>query len=363
MRNKIFIGIGVLLVLGLIWFKLSSNQRKANEEIQAEKEMVPFAVEAISVKEKQFSGAVSYPGVVEIPGTVNLASETDGRVVRLTIQNGSPVQKGQVIAVLDNQSKTPALHIHQIDYDKAKADYQRYSELYKQKNATKVELETARQVMETAEKQLILSRTELRKGTIVSPVSGVVSNKAISVGDYLSIGSPVAVIVPLSDLDVRCNIPEREISNIKKGQKVSFTVDAYPDHQFEGIASVIIPTANQAKAFPVLIKVKNNQHDLTLMGGMTVNVVMHADEKNTALVIPRTAVRGDFKAPYVWIVGEGKQAVRRSIQLGRELEDQVEVVSGLKAGDTIVSKGQANITEGLILELLKMEDSKTSIKN
>lgn len=351
------------MVIGLIWFKLSSNQKKANEEIQAEKEMIPFAVEAVSVKEMQFSGATSYSGVVEIPGTVNLVSETDGRVIKLNIQDGMPVQKGQVIAVLDNQSKTPALHIHQIDYDKAKADYQRYSELYKQKNATKVELETARQVMETAEKQLILSRTEFRKGTIVSPVSGVVSNKAISVGDYLSTGSPVAVIVPLSELNIRCNIPEREISNITKGQKVNFTVDAYPGHQFEGTASAIIPTANQAKAFPVLIKVKNNQHGITLMGGMSVSVIMHADKKNTALVIPRTAVRGDFKTPYVWFVQDGKQAVRRSIQIGRELEDQVEVVSGLKAGDTIASKGQANITEGLILELLKMEDSKTSIKN
>lgn len=362
MRNKIFIVVGVVIALGLIWFKLSSNQEKANKEIQAERETIPFAAEAVIVKEIQYSSEASYPGMFEVSGNVNVASETEGRVVQANIKNGSSVRKGQVLAIVDNQNKTSAHQINQINFSKAKVDYQRYSELYKQKNATGIELENARHSMQTAEKQMKLSQSELRKNTVVSPISGVVIKKSTNVGDYLSVGSPVALIVPLSQLEVRFNVPEREIPNVKRGQLVTFTVDAYPSRKFEGQILSIIPTANQAKAFPVLIKVNNNQNGITLMGGMSVNVEVKSNNSNNVLVVPRTAVRGDFKAPFVWVVGNDKKATRRSIQIGRELENNVEIVSGIKLGDVVVTKGQSNITEGIVLTSLKVKDLNNTTK-
>ncbi|SHK25825.1 MULTISPECIES: efflux RND transporter periplasmic adaptor subunit [Bacteroidota] len=361
MRNKIFLIVGVLLVVGLVWFKLSSNQKKVDKEIRAEQEAVPFAIEAIAVTEEQFDDSFSYPGQLETTGMVNLVAETDGKVVKLNIQNGSKVSKGQVIAVLENPMKQPSHQIHQIEYEKAKVDYQRYAELHKQNNATGVELETARHALNMAEKQLKISQSELSRTTVIAPISGVIATKSASVGDYLSPGSPVAVIIPLNQLEVRFQVPEKEISKIKQGKPVRFTVDAYPTHHFEGVVSAIIPNANQAKTFPVLAKVNNNQHGITLMGGMTVNVDMDASEKISTLVIPRTAVRGDFNAPYVWLVGEGKKAVRRPFQKGRELEDYIEVISGLKPGDIVVTKGQSNITEGIDLTSVKITESKADI--
>lgn len=361
MRNKLFLIIGILLAIGLIWFKLSLNQQKVDKEIREEKDVVAFAVEAIVLKPADFSGSTSYPGLVETTGTVNVVSETDGRVVTLNIQNGSTVHKGQVIAILENPMKAPTHQIHLIDYNKAKTDFERYSELYKQNNATSVELETARHAMETAEKQLRISQSELSRAVVKAPISGVVTNKFTNTGDYLSPGSPVAVIVSLNQLEVRFHVPEKEIANIKPTQHVRFTVDAYPGEYFEGTVSAIIPSANQAKSFPVLIKVSNNQHGITLMGGMTVNIEVEAPQNTSILVLPRTAVRGDLGSPYVWLVDENKKAVQRSFQMGREIEDMVEVSSGLDAGDIVITKGQSNITEGISLESVKIVDNTNTV--
>lgn len=366
MRNKIFIILGILVVAGLIWLKLSSNKRETAKEIRAEKAFIPFAAEAVVIRQSDFSNTVSYPGTVEVSGIVNIISETAGRVIKLNIQDGAAVQKGQVIAVLNNDMITSSHQIHQIDYKKAKEDYQRYLELHKKNNATGVELETARHALETAEKQLKISQTEVDRGVIRAPVSGVAASKSINVGDIVSPGSPIAVIVPLQEIEVRFHVPEKEISGIQKGQPVHFTVSAYPQHVFEGTVSAVIPTANQAKSFPVLIKVKNNQHGITLMGGMTANVKTADGGKFSILSIPRTAIQGDFKQPYVWMVGEAKKAIRRPIQTGREFEGRVEVLSGLEAGDTIVTKGQLNIKDGVVLEALKMvsdNQPETNVQN
>lgn len=359
MRKKLYLILGVLLLVGLILFKLFSNKENAEKEIQAEKESISFAVEAIVVKKSDFTNTVSYPGTVEVSGMVNVVSETDGRVVKLNIQNGSTVKKGQVIAILNNDMKTSSHQIHQIDYKKAKEDYQRYLELHKKNNATGVELETARHALETAEKQLRISQSELDRSVIHAPVGGIIAGKSVNAGDILSPGSPIAVIVPLNELEIRFNVPEKEIPRIHKGQQVNFTIDAYPQHIFVGIVSAIIPTANQAKSFPILIKVKNDQHGITLMGGMTANIKTEDAQAVSTLIIPRTAIRDN----YVWLVQEAGRTVRRTIKTGREFEDQVEILSGLAAGDTVVFKGQSNINEGLVLENLKIVDYKSDTQN
>ena len=351
--------LGALLLVGLILFKLFSNKEKAEKEIQAEKEPISFAVEVIVAHKSDFMDTLSYVGAVDASGIVNVISATEGRVIKMNIQNGSMVRKGQVIAVLNNEMKNSSNQISKIDYKKAQEDYQRYLELYKKNNATGVELETARHALETAEKQLKISQTELDQSIIIAPISGIIANKSANSGDILSQGSPIAVIVPLDDLEIRFNVPEKEISQIHKNQEVKFTVDAYPQHVFLGTVSAIIPIANEAKSYPVLIKVKNDQHGVSLMGGMTANIKVEDDLKISALVIPRTAIRDN----YVWVLKDGNKATRRTIKTGREFEDLIEIPSGLEIGDTVVSKGQSNINEGLILENLKIVGYNANVQN
>lgn len=359
MRKKLYLIIGVLLLVGLILFKIFNNKEKAEKEIQVEKESIPFSVEAIIIKKSSFTNTLSYPGTVEVSGMVNIVSETEGRVVKLNIQNGSTVQKGQVIAILNNDMKTSSHQIHQIDYKKAKEDYQRYLELHKKNNATGIELETALHALETADKQLRISQSELSRNVIYAPIGGVVSNKSINVGDILSPSSPIAIIVPLNEIEVRFHVPEKEISQIQVGQHIDFTVDAYPQHIFEGTISSIIPIANQARSFPILVKVKNNQNGITLMGGMTTNIKTIDNQKVSTIAIPRTAIREN----YVWLVKDGKKAVQCPLKTGREFEDKIEVISGLKIGDTIITKGQSNISEGIVLETLNIVNDKQNTQN
>ena len=358
MKNKVLLIIGIAIAIGLIWYKLSDNTKKAKKEIEAEKAAVPFAVEATTIGLGDFSDSTSFPGIAEATGTVNMLSETDGRVLNLTIENGSKVNKGDLIAVLDNSLKVPGLQIHQIEYNKAKTDYNRYAELFKQNNATGVELENARHAMEAAEKQVKLSQTEIGKGKIYAATSGVVTSKAVNVGDYLSIGSPVAVIVPVSKIELRIQVPENEIQKIKVGRSIAFTTDAYGDRKFSGKVTSIIPTANQAKRFPVLIQVDNDQPDVTIMGGMTVNFTVQDPKAAPGLVVPRNAVKGDIQTPFVWLINKDKKTIRQTIKLGRENRDQIEVLSGLNSGDVVVVKGQSNIKEGMSLDTWKMVANK-----
>lgn len=171
MRNKIFLLLGVLIVIGLIVLKLSLNSARSQKEISAEQAFIPFAVEATTVRVMDASTSTNYPGTIEPSKTVNVLTQTDGRVTAINVSKGSSVEAGQIIATLRNEVKTQSHQIDEINYDKAKVDYERIQSLYKENNATGVELETARHALKTAEKQLGISKTDVGYKTVYAPIS------------------------------------------------------------------------------------------------------------------------------------------------------------------------------------------------
>ena len=354
MRNKIFLFLGILLAIALIALKLFLNKKASDKEIKAEQAFIPFMVEATTVQVMNSPTLNNYPGTIEPSKTITVLTQTDGRVTGVHVAKGSPVQAGQLIATLRNELKTQTHQINQLNYEKARIDYERIQSLNKENNATGVELENARHTLSTAEKQLGISKTDLGYTTVHAPISGIVTEKFVNAGDVLASNAQVATIIALQNIELRVYVPESEIARVQVGQQVGFTVDSYTGYSFTGKIMAIIPQATQAKVFPVVIKAVNNQHGLLLMAGMSANVSFTTSATTIPLVIPRIAIRGDYSAPYVWLVGKNKKAIRRSFRMGRELEDQVEVIAGLNAGDVIVTKGQSNITEGLTLASLKM---------
>ncbi|PSL29000.1 efflux RND transporter periplasmic adaptor subunit [Chitinophaga ginsengisoli] len=363
MRNKFFLLLGVLVAIGLIALKLFLNKEASDKEIKAEKALIPFAVEATTVRTVDASASDNYPGTIEPSRTVNVLTQTNGKVTNVNVAKGSGVQEGQIIATMRNDLKTQSHQINRINYDKAKLDYERIQSLYKENNATGVELEGAQHALKTAEKQLGISQTDVGYETVRAPITGIVTEKFVNVGDILSDGGQVATIVSLQHIELRVYVPESEISKVQVGQQVGFTVDAYTGYQFRGSITAIVPQATQAKAFPIVVRAANKQHGIMLMAGMTANVNFKNQETTSPLAIPRTAIRGDINSPYVWSIDKDKRAVRRPFQMGRQMEEYVEVISGLNPGEVVITKGQSNIAEGLKLESLKLSGGNTLSKH
>lgn len=360
MRKKILFTIVVLGVIALITLKLLFNTQAANNEIKAEQAPVPFTVEAIPAQVRTFNESFTYPGALQASEIVKVLTESDGRVVKLNVAKGDMVKTGQSVAVLDNKLKLKNYQLNQINFEKAKVDLDRLKALYQENNATKVELETAIHAYKNAEKQLQIAKDELNYLSIKAPINGIIVEKLANVGDVVAVNAPITTIAMLQQMEILVHVPEKDITSIKKGSKVDFSVDAYPGRIFQGTITAIIPVGNEGRIFPVYVKASNNQNGLQLMAGMAASVNFNMAKKKTALAIPRSAIRGDLSAPYVWIINDQLKVIKRFFKPGNVLGEYIEVLSGITADEKVITKGHSNVTEGMKLPSYKTANADTT---
>lgn len=346
-RWSLWMLLGTGIVAVIAW-RLSANKKSAAAEIEKETAAISFSVSASYVRDTTFTNQSSFQGTVEAAGIVTLFSETDGKLLRFPVQRGQRVQQGQMLGSVDRSIKISSSRINEVNYEKARSEYNRLSELLAENNASRVEVENARVQMETYAAQLAISKKQVAQTVITAPVTGVVVEKKANEGDYVQPGGELAVIAELKTVIARIYVPELSIVNVKKGGAVSLTVDAFPGQRFFGVVKAILPVANEVKAFPVDVLVQNPS--LQLMAGMSVSAVFPATRSQTALIIPRTALTGDLTRPAVFVIDANKTPRRVKIETGQDFGTAIEVKKGLAKGDVVITSGQANIEPGKILK-------------
>lgn len=179
-----------------------------------------------------------------------------------------------------------------------------------------------------------------------STINGIVLKKLSEVGEIVSTGYPVAVIADISKVNVLAYIPESQIGSVKIGSKATVNVTAL-DQTFEGIVKEIAAAADvTTRAFTAKVEVKNE--NMVLKPGMIADVTLQNSVRKEVLAIPLTSIiRTSEGQAYVYLIDSSKQqAFQRNISLGAIIEDKIEVLSGLSAGDIIVNGGQQKLVNG-----------------
>lgn len=268
----------------------------------------------------------------------NISAQSGGRLSMLSVKVGDRVHQGQIIARLDaaqlNQSK--------IQLDNAKLNFARTTELYEIGGISKAQWEQAESSMNIAQQVYnnLLANTHLS-----SPISGVVSVKNYDVGDMTSPTLPIVVIEQIQPVKVTLNVSEKLYTSIRKGMPASVFVEALGSEAIEAYVSIVHPTID-SRTHTVAIEVEMPNRDEALRPGMYSRVRLGLG-KGEVLLVPDKAVQrmAGSGERYVFVLENGK-AVYRPITLGKLHGDRYEILSGVQAGDPVISSSVSGLVNG-----------------
>jgi len=360
MKNKkIWWGAGALVVIALIAWFMSGGKKE---------EKVDF--ETAKVTRQDISTSITATGTIEPVTSVTVGTQVSGIVSKLYVDYNSVVKKGQVIAELDKTNLISELNTAKANLSSAQstlnyetANYNRYKTLYDKglvsandyENAL-LSYQKARESVTTSKQSVQKAQTNLGYATITSPIDGVVLSKSVEEGQTVaaSFNTPelFTIAKDLTDMRVIADIDEADIGGVKEGQRVSFTVDAFPDDRFEGQVTQVrqqATTSSNVVTYQVVISAPNK--DLKLMPGLTANVTIFTLEKTGVLAVPSKALRfepnqallkegqqiADIDAPQkVWTM-EGNVFKAHAVTIGTSNGMLTEIISGIGEGTDVLT--------------------------
>lgn len=285
----------------------------------------------------------NYMGTIEEEDGANVSFGVIGNVVRVLVEEGQFVRKGQAMAEVDGQNVRNAHEISAATLSQAEDAYKRLKNLYDKGTLPEikmVEMETALAKAKAAE---AISRKSVSEIVLKAPFSGYVASSTVHVGASVVPGVTGFRLVKIDRVKVGLSVPEKEIGKVKAGQSVTFTVSALGDQVFTGKIVTRGVTANAiSHAYQVKAIVENRSH--TLLPGMVCKARLENTEGDYAIVVPQQAVQISGQDKFVWTVKDGK-AHRQGVTTGDVISEGVVVETGLTSGDVVIVEGQNKVSE------------------
>lgn len=365
--SKIWIAVGVIVIIAVaVWL------------LQGSKKSQPVSFETARVDTATIQNSVTATGTIEPVTSVTVGTQVSGIINKIYVDYNSHVKRGQVIAELDrtnleSELKTARanLKIAEGDLKYQRANYQRYKTLHDKGLVSADEYETAytayrkaTETVATARETVQKAQTNLGYATITSPIDGIVLAKSVEEGQTVaaSYSTPELFTIArnLTDMQVVANVDEADIGDVREGERVNFTVDAYPDDTFHGTVTQVrqeATTTNNVVTYEVVISAPNP--DLKLKPGLTANVTIFTAEKRGVSSVPSKALRfqpeqdivgKEYKIidtrgkNKVWTL-EGKTLRAHSVEIGMSDGINTEILSGISRGATIVKEIKEVTTE------------------
>ena len=345
-------GIGVLLAcLALGACKMGGNggdaEAKAKEEEKKAQETVP--VEAVNVARRPIAASYSGTAPLEARAESQVVAKTSGVALQVMAEVGQQVRAGQILVRLDSDRAALQAAQSAAQMRKLEANYNRSLQLSRQQLVSANDLDQLKFDLENARAVNRLANLELSYANVAAPISGVIAERSIKTGNFVQINSPIFRIVDTSRLEATLNVPERELATLKAGLPVQLLVDALPGRPFEGRVDRVAPVIDSGSGtFRVICTFDSGG---LLQPGMFGRVKIDYDQRADALVIPRNALLDDENDPAVYTVRAGK-AARVAIKLGYYDGEWVEVRSGLKMGDRVVTAGKVALRKGTEVQVI-----------
>lgn len=323
-----------------------------------------------AVAPENIMNSITATGTIEPVTSVTVGTQVSGIVSKLFVDYNSVVKKGQVIAELDktnlmsqlNTAKTQlATAQSQLNYQTA--NYKRYKTLFEKGLVAADDFDNAKLSYTQAKEQVVSAKEEVQRAqtnlgyaTITSPIDGVVLSKSVEEGQTVaaSFSTPelFTIAQDLTNMQVVADVDEADIGDVKEGERVTFTVDAYPDDTFEGEVKQVrqeATTTNNVVTYEVVISAPNA--DLKLKPGLTANVTIYTAERKGVLSVPSKALRftpqketvGKMKIVdvanaknKVWTI-EGNSIVAHKVNIGMTDGTNTQIVGGIAEGTKVIT--------------------------
>ena len=360
MKKKIYIIPAVIVAIAIAAYFLMGGKKEAG---------VTYVT--ATVQNSSLTTSVTATGTIEPVTSVTVGTQVSGIVAHLYVDYNSIVKKGQVIAELDKTNLLSELASARANLSSAqsnlayqKSNYERQKTLYDKGLISANDFEQARLSFEQAQQQVRTNTENVKKAetnlgyaTITSPINGIVLSKAVEEGQTVaaSFSTPelFTIAQDLTNMQVIADIDEADIGDVKEGERVNFTVDAYPDDTFEGRVTQVrqvATTESNVVTYEVVISAPNA--DLKLKPGLTANVTIYTQELNNVLTVPTKALKftpnekmltkeqsiADCQgASKVWTL-EGNVFKAIAVETGLTNGINTEITKGLKAGQKVITE-------------------------
>lgn len=363
MKKKYLISIIILLLLLIVFFLLPS------------KHQLNYVFSTEKVKTGNLTTAVTATGTVEPITLVEIGTQVSGVISKIYADYNSQVKAGQIIAELDKrmlsselQSAQATLKSREVEFQQQQRIYNRNQELWRKQaisradwEAVETAYETAKLAVTSSEAAVFKAKTNLGYATIYSTIDGVVVSRAVEEGQTVaaSFSTPTLFTIAndLTKMRVIADVDEADIGQVVEGQRVMFTVDAYPNDEFQGrVVQVRLEATTTSNVVTYQVVIDAPNLDLKLKPGLTANVNIYTLEENNVLIMPAKALRfvpnmeivksmngvqiddsmGSASTKHsVWIK-KGNIVSRRNISIGTSDGINIQILGGLKDGEEVI---------------------------
>lgn len=342
MKKLTGIIISVLVVAGIVAV-LASNKKKMNAETSAtvrEDKGVP--VSTVIAEESAYSIDFTANGPAQAVNELNFVSNTQGRVIAVYADKGSYVKKGDPLLKVESELLESDYEAALATYEAMRHDVERFTRSNEAGGVADQQLDNLKTQLTAAKSRLDRSRKMLEDAVVKSPMTGVVNTRFVELGSLIAPNVPLFDIVNDSRLKVTVGVPESRVKTLSKGRKVTLTNASVPGKTFAGTIGFIGVKTDRGLNYPVEI-ILDKDSDLRV--GMYLKVHFTDETQRTGILVPRKAIVGSAKDANVYVVENGK-AVRRIVTLGEMIDDKVEILEGVDAGDNIITAGIMNVADG-----------------
>ena len=317
------------------------------------------AVEVARAESRSLLDDATAVGSLRSRQGIMLRPEVAGRIVKLGFVDGQPVKRGQLLVQLDDQLQAAELRQAQAQVGIAQANYQRNKDLVAQNFVSQRVLEESAAALEVAQAQAALARTRVARMKITAPFDGIVGIRNVSLGDYVKDGADLVGLEDISSVFVDFRMPERFLTRVRPQQRADVTLDALPGQALQAVIEAVDPQLD-ANGRSLLVRARLDNRAGVMRPGMFARVRVVFARRDNAIVVPEEALVPQGSKQFVITVvpgPKGPMSQRIEVAPGARREGKVEVqASGIAAGDTIVTAGQAPLMrgEGQLLRVIEL---------
>lgn len=279
-------------------------------------------------------------------------SEVSGRITSLRVKEGDRVAKGQILATVEDKYLTLDLQNANEQYQKLLTDKTRLENALKSGGVTQAQVDEINLAVKNAQNGIDQIQKRIADVHIKAPISGIINKKYIELGSYASPGTKLFDLVDVSSLKLNVNVNEKQVVQLKKGDKVDIKIPVFPDKTFSGYVSFISVKADNSLNFPIEIRL-NPVGASEVKSGMYASANFNFAKTAPILTVPRTSFVGSVRNGQVYVVNSNNTVTLTQVTPGSIFGDNVEILNGLSEGQTVVTAGQINLQDGAAIEIQK----------
>ncbi|SEN26986.1 membrane fusion protein, multidrug efflux system [Mucilaginibacter gossypiicola] len=345
-----------LLVAYLVYNKFFSEGAKKSAAAMAsgkgdKKKGGPVGVNVMIVKETAVNNIIDITGTIDANEKVSLISQTAGNITGIYFNEGTKVTKGQLLVKVYNQDLEASLQQNQYQVALAKQQESRNRQLLQKEAISQEEYDTSLTSLNSLKAAADVIKAQIARTEIRAPFSGTIGLRNVSPGSYLSPSSPIANLVNIDPAKVTFAVPERYLSILGPGSKIRFKTESSMEN-FVGTVYAIDPSIDaSSRTITVRAKAPNPKGILTAGSFAKINLTL--DQIPKTILLPTEAVIPDLKSSLVWIYHNGT-AVSKPVKTDLRTDTKIQVIEGLKPGDSVVVSGLIQMRPKVPLKILKV---------